>query len=318
MIHKYISVIKNFYNLITLPPEDVILIYMPIAVRNWGDALSLTLVKELSKKTPVAAYPMIKWNGKPLLVSEDDPIYSVVGSNIQFYCHEPNLVIWGSGFISSECRLSKEPRQICAVRGPLTQELIQKSGFDCPDIFGDPAMLYPLFYRPVVKKRYKLGIVPNFIEKNHPFLEQFRSDPDIHIIDIEGEINTVVDEINACEKIASSSLHGIIAADSYGIPSTWIEFSNMVVGSGFKFQDYFRSVGREDEKSLKIAKTTRIQTLYEQFHDYSVKFNKNKLLEACPFKSESVNYCEIKNDINRRGVMNVKNPIKNYPVPVRH
>ncbi len=60
---------------------------------------------------------------------------------------------------------------------------------------------------------------------------------DIWVIDIQGNWENVIDDINRCEFIASSSLHGIITADSYNIPSLWIKMSDKITGGNFKFQD---------------------------------------------------------------------------------
>lgn len=98
----------------------------------------------------------------------------------------------GSGFISSSSKFKIKPKQICAVRGPLTRDLIIKQGIECPEIYGDPALLYPLFYKPTIKKKYRLGVIPHYVDQNNPLLKIFKQYQDILIIDILAGINQVV------------------------------------------------------------------------------------------------------------------------------
>lgn len=101
----------------------------------------------------------------------------------------------------------------------------------------------------------------------------------------------VIDEINQCQFILSSSLHGLIIADSYGIPNKWIEFSNKVTGNGFKFRDYFSSVGRIDNEPVQIKETTRLTDLLAYKNEWKpIDIDLNKLLCACPFKVQD-KYC---------------------------
>lgn len=223
-------------------------------------------------------------------VPEEDPtiknVFLVVGSVLHQV--DRNAIIWGAGFISENSRLREKPRMICAVRGPLTREIIIKQGLDCPEVYGDPALLYPRFYKPPMHKKYRLGIVPHFVDQRSPLLDQFRNKDEVLIIDVTGGINKFVDEICSCEKIASSSLHGIIAADAYGIPSTWINFSDNVIGKGFKFRDYFASVGRNVAHPLTISEKTTLQELLNSFVEYKINVDLDKLLSVCPFQRDSI------------------------------
>lgn len=225
-------------------------------------------------------------------IPEEDPtnkeIYLVVGSIL--YQVDRNAIIWGAGFISENSRLRENPKMICAVRGPLTRELIIKQGLECPEIYGDPALLYPRFYKPSMLKNYRLGIVPHFVDQKSHLIDQFRNKEEVLIIDITGGINKFVDEVCSCEKIASSSLHGIIAADAYGVPSTWIRFSDKVIGKGFKFRDYFASVGRNLTHPFTISEKTTLQELYDSFVVYKLDIDLDQLLSVCPFRKDSVNF----------------------------
>ena len=63
--------------------------------------------------------------------------------------------------------------------------------------------------------------------------------PKDQIIDIEQDYKTFVDQILECDEIISSSLHGIIIAEAYGIKTKWIMYSDKIEGGEFKYQDYF-------------------------------------------------------------------------------
>lgn len=251
--------------------------------RNWGDALSPRLIQLLSGKKPIL-------NNKYTFNPHSEPVYTAIGSILggarMNRMPAKNFIVWGSGFISEFRKLNGTPRKICAVRGPLTRNMLLKQGIQCPEIYGDPALLYPTFYKPNIIRTKKLGVIPHYLEKNHPLLNQFRNDPDILLIDIEGDINVVVDQICSCQYIASSSLHGIIAADAYGIPSTWIKISDIDIGYGFKYQDYFESVGREDTKPFIIDASVDIDSLFNLFYNHRIELDFNLLLDACPFINE--------------------------------
>lgn len=132
------------------------------------------------------------------------------------------------------------------VRGPHTRNLLLNKGVYVPPIYGDCALLLPDFYKPKLKKTYKLGIIPHYVDFNK-VKNLYGNNPNILIINVkEKNIEKTVNEILSCEKIVSSSLHGLIISDAYNIPNKWIRFSNNINGDNIKFHDYFKSVNRND------------------------------------------------------------------------
>ncbi|CAI6150579.1 MAG: hypothetical protein SPLUMA2_SPLUMAMAG2_01782 [uncultured Sulfurimonas sp.] len=209
--------------------------------------------------------------------------YFVIGSILDRATS--HTIVWGSGFISEDAKPLSLPKKILAVRGPKTRNRFLEMGVDCPEVYGDPALLLSKIYYPKVDKKYKLGIIPHYTDKNHSWLEKISHDEDILIIDIQVKDPRIfIKELLSCEKIASSSLHGIITADSYSIPSVWLEFSNKVKGKGFKFHDYFLSVNRTIEKPLFINQETMTTEIYEVFSPYTIDIDLDKLLAVCPFE----------------------------------
>lgn len=279
---------------------------------NWGDALNPFLIEHLTGKQPVwcdypwyikklnSIYAKWEWLEKrqdllnPISMGllefknwlspkrNSTDVYLVVGSIL--HQTDSSAVVWGAGFISENSRLREKPKKICAVRGPLSREIILKQGLECPEIYGDPALLYPRFYSPSAKKKYKLGIVPHFADQNSHLLDQFINIEEVLIIDVNGGISKFIDDIYSCEKIASSSLHGLIAADAYAIPSTWIRFSDKVIGRGFKFRDYFASVGRNVTNPLTISEKTTLRDLFSSFVEYDINIDLDRLISVCPFR----------------------------------
>ena len=160
--------------------------------------------------------------------------------------------------------------------------MLVNRGIDCPRIYGDPALLYPRFYNPVVEQKYDIGIIAHYVDKQHPWLECAES-KGVKIIDIQEGINQVVDDIKSCSLIASSSLHGIIAADAYGIPSTWIEFSDDVIGNGFKFRDYYQSINRPVPVPVRINSESSIDQVADGANLKGIDIDLELLLNSCPF-----------------------------------
>ena len=237
---------------------------------NWGDNINPIFVELISGIKPklVDLY-------KPC----EDENYLIIGSILKYA--DKKSVVWGAGFISSENNCNESPKKILAVRGPLTREILIRHHIPCPEVFGDPVLLFPRFYHPKITKKYKLGIIPHEIDRDNDWLKTIETN-DAKIIDVTQPGLGFIDQVLECEKIASSSLHGLIVADAYGIPSSWIELSDKVIGNGFKFRDYFSSVQRKDKNPLRVQNNTSVSDIINSFSDYKIDIDLDKLWAARP------------------------------------
>lgn len=59
------------------------------------------------------------------------------------------------------------------------------------------------------------------------------------------DYKSVIDQIVQSKLIISSSLHGVILADAYGVPSVW--YRGLGKDIDFKYLDYYASTGRKPE-----------------------------------------------------------------------
>lgn len=277
---KVAALITHSLKMMVVRNNNAILYKSSLGTRNWGDALNSVLIRHLSGKVPIIAYNINQFKG-PRYLKRGEPVYSVIGSILNESSKETRYVVWGSGFIRETDTLINPPTAICAVRGPLTRDRISELGFDCPNVLGDPALLYPRVYCPKIDKKYKIGIIPHYVDYHDPFIKKMEANPEIRIINICKKTNEVVDEICSCEQIASSSLHGLIAADSYGIPSAWIKFSDNVAGNDFKFHDYYQSIGLNSEEPQQITEATLLEDI--EFKKHDIRLDLGRLVKACPF-----------------------------------
>lgn len=154
--------------------------------------------------------------------------------------------IFGSGFIK-EPDLKNEyfyrPMVFHALRGKLSKERCEKIiGVKLSDIpLGDPALLIRHMF-PNIKANpvYDVGIICHYVDKNSPFLKniQFKK-LKVKYIDIAQKPSDFIPEVAKCKFILSSAMHGLICADSLGIPNKHIILSNKVIGGEYKFKDYY-------------------------------------------------------------------------------
>jgi hypothetical protein len=76
------------------------------------------------------------------------------------------------------------------------------------------------------------------------------SDKSVLSIDVsDPNWQVTVDRIVSCDVLVTSSLHGLIAAEAYGVPVVWVQPSGRLRGGEFKFRDYFEGTDRDGHLS---------------------------------------------------------------------
>ncbi|EEB83226.1 polysaccharide pyruvyl transferase family protein [Roseobacter sp. GAI101] len=202
------------------------------AVPNFGDAISPVVLAHVSGREVVHAG-----------VNKAD-IWAV-GSLLQVikraYSEEKDLMptVWGTGLLHAVHGLRfKDHVRIALVRGPITAALL---GLEV-DRFGDPGLLISDVWPMDRTPNGKIGIVPHHSIMDDVMLKALLdSDPKYQLIDPRGDAREVCAAIAACDHVFASSLHGLIVADAYGVPNTWVA---PVGQSRLKYLDYAAAVGR--------------------------------------------------------------------------
>lgn len=213
--------------------------------KNFGDAINPILFEQIIKKEVVNSSNIINLFNKPT--------YYFIGSILD-NLNKSNAIVCGTGFQKEDAKVLKKPSKIIAVRGPLSRNIFLKHNIECPEVYCDPALLLPDIYMPKnLEKKYDVGIIAHYIDKE--ILKQKKiidNGMTYHFIDIEVDWEKIIDDINSCKYILSSSLHGIIVAHAYNIPATRMILTDKIVGGDFKFNDYALSVGDKLSNMYKI------------------------------------------------------------------
>jgi len=180
-----------------------------------------------------------------------------IGSILNWVSQDYSGYVVGSGLMYDVERRFPSAK-ILAVRGALTRDRIGAPE-DTP--LGDPGLLVPKIFKKRKTKKYTLGLIPHYVDKRDERLKDIfnRYPNEIKIIEIQQKPENAISDIDQCEFILSSSLHGLITADSLGIPGGWILLSDKVAGEGFKFFDYSSAL----EMSIEPKFLTGNETLAE-------------------------------------------------------
>lgn len=191
--------------------------------------------------------------------------------------------IWGTGIIE-EMPPFFTRHQIDAVRGKLTADMIKNHRVAA---LGDPGLLCDLLLpaKPIEKK-FRVGIIPHYMDQQQPLVQTFIKQPGVVFIDIFSETVEFLRQVSQCEIVLSSSLHGLIAADALQIPNAWIKLSNNLRGNDFKFADYYSVFDLESTQPYPFSATTNIESLrsiYETYQRPGLNQIKQQLLNAFPF-----------------------------------
>jgi pyruvyltransferase len=160
-------------------------------------------------------------------------------------------IVWGTGLIAQSQRLSRRPMLTLATRGQLTRRRLAELGIDSPTLVGDPGVLIAEIFPAIPPRIYKFGVVPHYFDLNEGFVAR-AAEAGAAIINPLSPLEDYLARLSSCELILSSSLHGLIFAHAYGIPAAWVKISDRVIGDGFKFLDYYSSIGVDRDKVLRL------------------------------------------------------------------
>lgn len=203
--------------------------------QNIGDQLSYLLIKSIFED-----FEIIKETEQPLIKNN----ILFIGSILE-WC-DPFSHVCGAGLISSRSRIALKPLAIHSVRGPLTAHFLRLQGIKAPNLFGDPGIAAPKLFKNQMKTLRNVGIIPHYVDLDSAWVKRQR-DEGYQIINPLSSAKNFFEQLQQCEVILSSSLHGIIFAHAYKKSALWIELSDRVIGNGFKFFDYYLSLNISPE-----------------------------------------------------------------------
>ncbi|WP_168623731.1 polysaccharide pyruvyl transferase family protein [Roseicyclus persicicus] len=155
---------------------------------------------------------------------------------------------------------------------------------------GDPGILVSEIWPAAsAEKAYSVGLVPHQSQVGDPLWKALNeATPASILIDLTNpDINRTFDLFSKCEMIVSTSLHGLIFADAYGIPNVWAAYRDIHPAEAFKFYDYFSSIRRRQFRRLEILHCNRNLTaispeLIDTSHFARVGEYKNRIAAAFP------------------------------------
>ena len=295
-------------------------------IKNFGDSINYKLLKDLTNKEII----QFNYCNKNFYNIFEYPNFSFIGSildkwfinNNSFYNSSSSpLLIYGTGFMSeiNDKNYPIRNLDIRAVRGKFSLNNIKNSNYQIKNkiILGDPGLLSMyLFNLSGIQKVYNLCIIPHYIDKDINILENLNI-KNSKILDITNE-NNFMYQLAKCKRVISSSLHGLISADSLVIPNIRIILSNRIFGGNFKYNDYYSSFNLEPQKFFDLTKYNFTENDLN-FIDKNYNITKEMILKKqCellinfPFSLQNKYRNIIKKKCKKNIFINIKNHLINF------
>ncbi len=233
---------------------------------NFGDYLSVKIVERIIEG-PVRIY------------KKESEEKKLLGSGSIFYFAREGDVVWGSGINGKRIRnedYTFTSLDVRSVRGPLSRQFLEENfGIECPEVYGDPALLLPYLFPEFQRNptpQYEYLIIAHYLDVNY-----FPKNENAHIVHSTDPWEEIIMKILDSKFVISSSLHGIIVAEAFGIPAQLLRISEKE--PWFKFYDYYLGTQRS---SFRWA--TSIEEALEMGGEPPYSCNLEKLFNAFPFE----------------------------------
>jgi pyruvyltransferase len=226
--------------------------------QNFGDYVSVVLVERILGKSVQQG-------------TAND--HKILGTGSILHFAKEKDVVWGSGINGKH----PWPRDyafhsldIRSIRGPLTRMVLKSFGIEAPAIYGDPGLLFARFFPEFQKNpiREYLIIIHSSEENRVPRQDNivFSTDP----------WSFIIQKITESKFVISTSLHGLVIAESFGIPARLLRMTQNE--PLFKFADYYLGTGRPE---FQYAKT--ITQALQMGGEQPPICNLDQLLDVFPY-----------------------------------
>lgn len=202
---------------------------------NFGDYISYKLVER------IVGQPLSYYNKK-----SPNQTQKLLASGSIFYFANEEDIVWGSGINGK--RMGRKDYvfnslSVRSVRGPLTRDFLKRTfGIEAPEIYGDPALLFPYLFPEFKRKKnpeHEYVVIVHYLD-----IPYFINDESSCIIHSTEPWYKVINAILNSKFVISSSLHGIILAEAYGIPARLLRMTESE--PLFKYVDYYEGTGRPE------------------------------------------------------------------------
>lgn len=204
---------------------------------NFGDALSPLVVAHVSGRP-------VEWAGPAACeLFAVGSVISLIGPRFAQRPEDaPKPWMWGSGMLSPRATPFIDRIEVAALRGPITATL---TGQPPALPFGDPGLFAAELLDTPPKRGDRIGLVPHWRLVDDPEMQALAADPRIDLIDPRtDDALDVIRRIAACRFVLASSLHGLVVADSLGVPNHWLTPTGNHACATLKFLDYAAAIGR--------------------------------------------------------------------------
>lgn len=199
--------------------------YNPPNQLNFGDEITPLIIKEVFGR-------QCTWtNPKECEIVGVGSIIEI----LQRQSKGKDINVWGSGFINEGDKNKLQNLHFFAVRGKLSLDRVNGEKI----VLGDPGLLASYLLNSQPRKKYRLGIVPHYVDLDSRVVKELSKQKGVKIINPLSAPKEVTHDIAASECIVSSSLHGLIVADSVGTPNAHLKLSDGLTGGLYKFKDYY-------------------------------------------------------------------------------
>jgi len=241
-------------------PRPVVKAYYWTKKKNFGDLLAPYLLNRFA-------------NVDCALSTPEDADVAVIGSILHHLPPDFAGTVLGCGNLYPTFTPQLQNATVLALRGPLTAP-----GYKGGHAIGDPGLLAPELVTPTTKV-WRTAIVPHLTDHKLETMREFVAGPDSIVVHPWRDPLWVAQTIAESRRVVTSSLHGTILADAFGIPRRVIHsttLDNPNEGGRFKWQDYSAAIDMPIEVGkFQLANRDKINDIRDQLADAFEVFGKS-------------------------------------------